>query len=74
MLPLLVANYSLYEFNVPSSPCSFLRHTLNHLGLLQAPPMLPLLVTDYSFDKFSDIIVTTRDGYYGFTQARFSSP
>lgn len=30
--------------------------------------MLPLLVVDYSFDKFNDFILTTRDGYYGFTQ------
>jgi hypothetical protein len=37
---------------------------------LQAPPLLPLLVVDYSFDRFTDIILTTRDGYYGFTQVR----
>jgi hypothetical protein len=36
----------------------------------QAPPLLPLLVVDYSFDRFTDIILTTRDGYYGFTQVR----
>jgi len=26
-------------------------------------------VVDYNFDRFTDIILTTREGYYGFTQA-----
>ena len=28
----------------------------------------------YSFDRFTDIILTTRNGYYGFTQVRLYSP
>lgn len=32
--------------------------------------MLPLLVVDYTFDRFTDIILTTRVSYYGFTQVR----
>ena len=36
--------------------------------LPQAPPLLPLQVADFNFDRFNDIILTTRDGYYGYVQ------
>ncbi len=32
--------------------------------------MLPLLAVDFSFDRNTDIVLTTREGYYGFQQVR----
>lgn len=42
---------------------------LSHLDL-PAPPILPMLPVDFSYDRNVDLILTTRGGYYGFQQVR----